>query len=264
VESYVKQVASADVVLLPKVGHGFSVQKNWLPQFREAFTRLVRDDQPAGKVKGPVTGVDDLPLVEVAAQGPSSDLLAVILTGDGGWASLDRDIGTSLAARGVAVVGLNTLQYFWTSRSPELAGKDLERIMRHYQAAWQRQKIILIGYSLGADVLPFMASRLPDDLRQQVALLALLGPGKTASFEFHLSDWLGGNSPAGQPVAPELDKMQGMKVLCLYGEEEQDSLCRGFAPQGPQFKAISLGGGHHFGGDYAKLTDLIYAAAMGR
>ena len=44
VAAYVKQVSNSEVVLLPKVGHGFSVQKNWLPQFREAFMRLVRDE----------------------------------------------------------------------------------------------------------------------------------------------------------------------------------------------------------------------------
>lgn len=34
---FVKQVAHGKVVLLPKVGHGFRVESNWLPQFKEAF-----------------------------------------------------------------------------------------------------------------------------------------------------------------------------------------------------------------------------------
>jgi type IV secretory pathway VirJ component len=257
VEAYVKQVDNAEVVLLPKVGHGFSVQKNWLPQFREAFTRLVREEKSDGRGNLPVA-INDLPLVEVPAQGAATDLFAVILSGDGGWASLDRDIGSALAARGVPVLGFNTLQYFWTARAPDVAGKDLERVVRHYLKAWNCQRVLLIGYSLGADVLPFIAGRLPEDLRRQVTTVALLGPGKTASFEFHLSDWLGGDSQGGLPTAPELKKLRGMKVLCFYGEEEQDSLCRDLAPGDPMLKALVLGGGHHFHGEYEKLADLIF------
>ena len=40
VEHYVDQVKGARLVLLPKVGHGFSVQRNWMPQFKDAFNRL--------------------------------------------------------------------------------------------------------------------------------------------------------------------------------------------------------------------------------
>ena len=202
--------------------------------------------------------------MELPALGPATDLLAVILSGDGGWASIDRDIGTSLAAKGVAVVGLNTLQYFWTDRSPDMAGKDLERILRHYLKAWKRQRLILIGYSLGADVLPFMAGRLPEDLRPQVMAIALLGPAKTANFDFHLSDWLGGGSRQGLPIMPELARLKGMKVLCLYGKEEQDSLCPILTPEYSQIKVFPLGGGHHFDGDYKKLAALILAEAMTR
>jgi type IV secretory pathway VirJ component len=45
-EAYVKQVARGELVLLPKVGHGFSVPRNWLPQFKQAFARATA---PAGR-----------------------------------------------------------------------------------------------------------------------------------------------------------------------------------------------------------------------
>jgi type IV secretory pathway VirJ component len=159
----------------------------------------------------------------------------------------------------VAVVGLNTLQYFWTPRTPEGAAKDLERILRDSLAREPGKQALLIGYSLGADVLPFMAGRLPADLRAQIAAIALLGPGRSVSFEFHLSDWLGGESPGALPVAPELAKMAGMKVLCFYGEEEEESLCRDVPSKETLDKIFPLGGGHHFGGEYEKAVDLILA-----
>jgi type IV secretory pathway VirJ component len=259
VTEYVKGIDNAELILLPKVGHGFSVQKNWLPQFRKAFLRLVMEKKTTEN-QASSAEVSDLPLIEVPAHDSTGDLIAVILTGDGGWASIDRDIGGILAAKGIPVVGLNTLQYFWTNRSPEAAGRDLERILRHYRAAWQRQRFLLIGYSLGADVLPFMTGYLPTDLREQVAEVALLGAGKTATFQFHLNDWLGGSDRDGRPILPELDKLQGMKVLCLYGKEEEgESLCPTIGAKDSRVKVVSLAGGHHFGGAYQKLAELILA-----
>ena len=111
------------------------------------------------------TKVDDLPLVEVPAPDSNTDTLCVIVSGDGGWAAIDKGISAALAKQGIPVVGLNALKYFWSARTPDQSAKDLERILRHYLAAWKKQKVLLVGYSFGADVIPFMATRLPDDLR---------------------------------------------------------------------------------------------------
>jgi type IV secretory pathway VirJ component len=121
--------------------------------------------------------------------------------------------------------------------------------------------VLLVGYSFGADVLPFFTNRLPADLLGKVRLLALLGPGKTADFEFHVTDWLGGGSK-GQPVLPEVKKLAGHPpVLCLYGSKESDSLCPQIAA--PLGKAQVLPGAHHFGGDYDALAALILKEAQG-
>jgi type IV secretory pathway VirJ component len=269
VVKYAAQVKNGQLVLLPDVGHGFSRTNKWAPQFREAFKRIVQDDKAAERPAAAATpsagaksapAVADLPLVEVPAKVQSGRMMAVILSGDGGWAGIDRDVAGALAAKGIPVVGWNSLQYFWTARQPDAAAKDLERIVRHYQAVWDKTDVLLIGYSFGADVLPFFADRLPADLLQKVRLVALLGPGKTADFEFHVTDWLGGGSK-GQPLLPEVRKLGGHPfVLCLYGSKETDSLC----PQisAPLGKAQVLPGAHHFGGDYDALAALILQQAQ--
>ena len=268
VVKYTARVKNGRTVLLPDVGHGFSRANKWAPQFREAFRGIVQDkgpdkaqDKPQDKTATaknapPVTG---LPLIEVPTRTPGGKTLAVILSGDGGWAGIDRDVAAALAAKGIPVVGWNSLQYFWTARKPDEAARDLERIVRHYLAAWDRSEVLLVGYSFGADVLPFFANRLPADLLGRVRLVALLGPGKTADFEFHVTDWLGGGSK-GQPVLPEVRKLGGHPpVLCLYGSKESDSLCPQIAA--PLGKAQVLPGAHHFGGDYDALAALILKEA---
>lgn len=271
VEKYVKQVKGAEIVTLPKVGHGFSKPQNWEPQFRQAFTKIVADDdKPAAAAPGPAgrpkaappapKELGNLPVVEVPAKG-QSDTLALFISGDGGWAQLDRSVSDVLAAKGVPVVGLNSLKYFWSSHTPESTAADVARILRYYLAAWKKEKVILVGYSFGADVLPAVANRLPADLLERVKLFALIGPSHTATFEFHVGDWLGIGGDKGLPIAAEVKKLQGKRFVCLYGEDEgKESLCPAIDPQ-PGVKAVVLPGSHHFGGRYDLLADPILKEA---
>jgi type IV secretory pathway VirJ component len=162
------------------------------------------------------------------------------------------------------VVGLNSLQYFWTARTPDDAARDLQRILRHYMSAWSKSRAIVVGYSFGADVVPFMVRRLPNDLHAHVRLVALLGVSRTAEFEFHLSDWLGGSgSSDALPTLPEIRALRraldDTPILCFYGAEEHDTVCKELEPS--VASAVALGGGHHFGGDYTAIAERIVQAA---
>lgn len=256
-EAFVRQVNNGQMVMLPKVGHGFSVQRNWLPQFKEAFKETIQKHE-AGLIPG-TDELKDLPIVEVNPDSKGSDMLAVIISGDGGWAGIDREIGYAIAAQKIPVVGLNSLQYFWTKRTPQGSARDLGRILRHYLKYWNTERVILIGYSFGAEVLPFMINRLPEDILKKIQYVALLGPGRTAEFEFRVSGWLGVPSQAALPLLPEMEKLTSARILCLYGEEEKDSLCTVLNPG--MAKTIALKGGHHFGGKYKTITEIILREA---
>ena len=124
----------------------------------------------------------------------------------------------SPAAQGVPVVGLNSLRYYWMPKTPEQASSDLNRILRHYGALWKREKVVTIGYSFGADVLPFAVNRLPREVQARIEVIALLGPSPRAEFEFHLTDWIGNFQRSdARPVRPEIEKLRGKHILCFYG-----------------------------------------------
>jgi len=264
-ESFVAAIPTAKLYRLPKVGHGYSVPRNWLPQFREAARevaeRNVQEARPGPPPAGAreVPSVDDLPLITVPATGTPRDALAVILTGDGGWSGLDKEVAGALSERGVACIGWNSLKYYWTQRTPESAAGDLVRILRYSLAGLGDARIMLVGYSLGADVLSFLVARLPEDLKSRIASVTLIAPSTSVAFEFHLSNWLGGNQPDALPTLPEAKKLAGMKLLCLYGSEEKESLC-GVLPPGLA-EVESLPGGHHFGGDYEAVAARILKTA---
>lgn len=246
--TFLSQVGNAELIELPKVGHGFSVQKNWMPQLKLAFGSI------SGKAAAQAPDeLGDLPLVALPTP-HKSDTLAVVVSGDGGWASIDKSVAEKLHEDGIKVVGLNSLQYFWHKKDPETASRDLMRILTHYRDTWGTTKFILVGYSSGADALPFMVSRLPGSLKSHVKVVALLGLGKSTDFEIHVSEWLFDTNGLHQ-VVPEVRKLKGMNVLCLYGTDEDDSACKMLGRN--EATSIEVQGGHHFGGDYEKLADTI-------
>ena len=200
-----------------------------------------------------------LPLTEVGAR-RAGDILAVFLTGDGGFAELDKQVSNVLADSGIAVVALDTRSYLWRRRTPEETALDVARIARHYSAEWHRNRIILVGYSHGADVLPFAADRLPADVASRVSLLAMLGLGTGTSFQFHFADLFRDiHRPTDLPVLPELEKLRGHAMLCIYGTDENPSGCRIADPS--LIARHPLPGDHHFDGAYAVIGQIIVAAA---
>ncbi len=196
-----------------------------------------------------------LPLVEVPATRGNSDTLIVFVSGDGGWAAIDREISKVLADDGMPVIGLNALQYFWTKRTPDAAARDLDSIISRYLAEWRKSRVVLAGYSRGADVLPAMIARLPAETRMKIRSIVLLGPSPKVEFEFHVSDWLR-DANAGIAVKPEVEKLAPADILCIYGESDHDSLCPALKSQ-PGVNVLILKGAHHFDGGYANLGRLI-------
>jgi type IV secretory pathway VirJ component len=253
-EEFAAQVTNGAIVKLPLVGHGFAVEHNWMPQFRAAYVSITtRVETPPARAPG----ISDLPVQEVHAAGSSQEF-ALLITGDGGWAGLDQELAARLAAEGVPTVGLNSLKYFWSARTPDETARDVERLLRHYLAAWNKERVLLIGYSFGADVLPFVVNRLPPDLRARVASVSLLGIDAHASFEVRIADWIGSDQ-GGPPTRPELAELTHVPVLCIYGEGETDSICPGLTGAG--ITREQVGKGHHFSGEYATLAERILAFA---
>lgn len=199
--------------------------------------------------------VADLPLAIVPAAGATpSPWFTILVSGDGGWAALDRGVSRELAKHGISVVGWNSRKYFWTARTPDGISADLDRVIRHYASIWQKSHVILVGYSQGADTMPFMVNRLPAASRSEVDLTALVALSDNALFEFHVASLLG-SAPRGVPIAPELVRWSGSPYVCIYGAEDPDAACDKLVES--HGSTVKMAGGHHFGGNYARIAQEI-------
>lgn len=251
VQTFVAQVGGAELVLVPGVNHAGAVGADAQPALLAAHQKFGKALAPLPVA--PESSVADLPLVLVPSS-LTSDTLAVLLSGDGGWAGIDKQLAAKLSAAGVPVVGLDSLRYFWSARTPDGLAQDLDRVMRTFAAQWKKTRVLLVGYSQGADVLPFAVNRLPATANALLAHTVLIGPGEKASFEFRLSNWVGKNN-AGLPLMPELQKMAAARTLCIYGTDDRDTLCPRVSTE--FVTPVPMAGGHHFDGIYQKLTEQI-------
>jgi type IV secretory pathway VirJ component len=245
---FVAHVHGAAIATLPRLSDR---------PFNAAFAKLATAN--LSRVVAPPAALGDLPVVEVPAQPNThaSDSFAIIMSGDGGWAGIDQNIAAALSAQGIPVVGWDSLRYYWTARTPEGVAADTDKMIRYYLAHFGKKRVLLIGYSQGADVLPFAVNRLPAATKAYVSLMAILGMSEHALFEFHVSSWISDGN-AGPATLPEVNRITGIPVLCIYGEDEHDSLCPNL--DSGKFKIVKVKGGHHFDGNYAALAGDILSA----
>lgn len=214
----------------------------------------------------------ELPALAAAPAG-QEDLLVVIYSGDGGWWDLDQRLGAVFTGRGLPVAGVSTFKYFWRYRSPEESAHDLDGLLDRYTKQWNKQRVLLIGYSFGADVLPTIVGRLRPDNRAKLVQLVLLSASRDVNFEIELEgymqqgwwtththnflQWL--NPVVHTDAIPPILALGGRPPMaCYYGTEDaDDSGCTD--PKLPSFVTVyKKPGSHHFDENYEALaTELL-------
>lgn len=202
------------------------------------------------------TQLAQLPIIERPALSDTNATLVLLLTGDGGWAGADEKVSDGLRAMGAAVVGLNMRSYLHDKKTPDQVAADVGCLAETFSQRWHRNRLLLLGYSRGADIVPFVASRWPSALRDRLNMVAMVSLSKTANFKFHLIDLVRNVSRDDDvPVAPEIAKLKGLHLVCIYGTEESDSGCLGLDPQLVQSYARS--GGHRLTEGFQGIASIL-------
>ncbi len=206
---------------------------------------LTRQGKPIPVIERPATGGD----------GP----LTLLLTGDGGWANADQKVADGLLARGAAVVGINMRSYLSDGRTPDETAHDFACVARFYGTRWHRDRILLIGYSRGADIAPFVAARWPADLRARLAMVAMVSMSQKANFKYHLIDLVKDVERSDDiDIAPEIARMRGLRVICVYGDGDTHSGCP--TADSTIVTRVPRAGGHRVTGGFDAIVDLLAPA----
>ncbi|MDP4204686.1 MAG: AcvB/VirJ family lysyl-phosphatidylglycerol hydrolase [Bacteroidota bacterium] len=261
--SYLKGMKNAEIILLPKVGHGFSVQSRWMPQMKDAVIKIQAmpsfgtSVSPEPKPGVSAEHLSHLPLIYTKSYSNPELPLALIVSGDGGWTNFDQSIADKLSQRGIPSIGIDTQKYFWESKTPDLTAKDFNDALSFYAYHLQKKKIILLGYSFGADVIPFVASRLEPELKSKLNLIAMLSPDKKSDFEVTLSSMLEVGHDSKYDVLAEVGKLSFTRKLCIFGNDENVSDIIN-AMKIFSARIVLLGEGHHYSDNYDGIVNAIF------
>ena len=264
-EKYMQGMKLGELVSLPNVGHGFSVTKNWLPQFITAFKKIL-DTPPYAEQKSLQNTLlqsqhlaplpSDLPLTLIQTESKDTLPMAFLISGDGGWTSFDQSVGEALAEKGMPVVGLDAQKYFWNVKTPEETAAAISKTVEHYMQQWNKKSFVLVGYSFGACVVPFVASRLPASIKENLRGVYSLSPDEKADFEIHITDMLSwGSSKDKYDVIEEILKIKSSNPVCIFGEEEESVVRNHFSEAGIKIK--TLPGTHHYNNDFNAAANII-------
>lgn len=178
-----------------------------------------------------VSRVSALPLPHAFLKSPSANpkALAIVFSGPAGWIGFDHRLGEALSESKMDVMGIDYLRYFfWKKKTPALLAQDLTDMIQAWtQEKGESAKVVLVGYSKGADVLPFAINLLSDEMKSRIQLVTLISVSRLANFTLHLSNLLmGGHGPFALKVGPEIRKLEGIPGLCIYGNRDLVSLAR--------------------------------------
>ena len=203
--------------------------------------------------------ISNLPIKEFDTNTETQQFV-ILFTGDGGWKPLVREMADFYRKKGIPVVGLDVQKYFWDKKSPQEIGHALESIISHYKTQWNKSELILIGYSMGAEVLPFAVNQLKSQSDiNLIKNIVLIAPNRNVQFEIKLINYI--STPTeGQPLLPELKKLNKplVHIIC---DDDPNALCNELSSK--DWDSREVDGGHHFGKDYDKINQTVWNMTEG-
>jgi len=173
-----------------------------------------------------------------APVGRAPALAAVFWSGDMGLhVGFGSDLPEKLAARGIPVLAVSSPVVFGRERSAAFARDAVAESLSEALRRSGAQRLAVIGFSFGADLLGATLGELPADLRRRIAQVVIVGPATDVHFHANpFGLYYGGPSA----VAPDsmARAFSGLSLSCIFARAEADSLCRAPLPGPVRLTAI--------------------------
>lgn len=195
----------------------------------------------------------DLPIKEWGTADQTPFILYI--SGDGGFNKFSTDLCTALSRTGYHITAMNAKSYFWGKKTPEQTTADISAYLERALANQPNRKLVLLGYSFGADVMPFIVNRLKKTIKNRLSSVVLISPSTSTDFQIHWSDMFGGNTKRNMDVVAEINRLTVPKLSTFFGVEEKDFPVTSIHL--PNYSNQVLPGGHHFDGVTGELAKMV-------
>ncbi|WP_291123016.1 AcvB/VirJ family lysyl-phosphatidylglycerol hydrolase [Empedobacter sp. UBA7620] len=177
------------------------------------------------------------------------------LSGDAGLGPFSKSICKNLYQKGYDIYALNSKVYFWHERdskkTAEILAQFLEEKLKHHK----NQEVVFIGYSFGADAIPFIINQFPTKTKNRIHQLILLDPYETADLEIHYKNLIFENVSGKWNTIPEINQLPNLHLSIILSDYGKNYPFNKITLTNKNI--ISLGCNHHFNRNYQKVTETI-------
>lgn len=193
---------------------------------------------------------------------PEPATLVLVLSGEGGWRAFDDQLATWLSGAGYWVGGVDCMRYFWQPQDDRAAlSADVTlyaNALAHAAGTSGPPRVVLAGYSFGADLAPWIAGAPGHDPR--ISALVMIGPDRRGSLEFRVSEMMGFAAKDHVfDTAAALAESRWVPILFVHGSKDGSSegpaLAEGF--DGRKELIVIPGATHHFAGHEDELRHAL-------
>ena len=206
---------------------------------------------------GKAQDISSLPVATYAVKNYNPQKpFVVYLSGDGGENSFSKSLMQQVNSKGYPAVLFNSQKYFWSKKTPEQTASDIEKVILHYESQWNLKEVIIIGYSFGADVAPFVVTRLSKNTFDRLKNIVLMSPSQATDFEVHVTQLFGSGKSTGSSVTAEINKIKQKPLLIIQGLKESEKIES--TSLKVSYKLIGLKGGHKYESDTSEVANTIF------
>ena len=180
--------------------------------------------------------------------------LVFYISGDGGYTSFSEGVCATINKAGYMVTSLNSKSYFDDKKTPRQTTDDFVNYLNDQFNKRKDRQFLLIGYSFGADITPFVVNLFPDSIKKKLISVILLSPSTSTDFETHVWDKLGLKKKRSMDVVAEVNKLGTMKTAIILGNDDD------FPINNIKLKNYGhelLPGGHHYEGNTDEVAKTI-------
>nr|WP_246617247.1 AcvB/VirJ family lysyl-phosphatidylglycerol hydrolase [Sphingomonas yunnanensis] len=192
------------------------------------------------------------------ARPPVRDVAVINVSGDMGLRFLlGASTSRGLTEHHIGVVGISSPVYFRRRRTREEVDAFVAGAVRTALARTGARRLVVMGQSYGADIVQTGMAHLPAELRARVAGIILVLPGDAVFYRADPTGWAYHGTPDSVAVTTART-LTWTPLTCIYGAEEDDSLCP--LLDLPNLRKVAMPGGHNIKHDADGLLRHVLAA----
>jgi len=182
--------------------------------------------------------------------------LVFYVSGDAGFNSFSKNFSEQIFRNGFDIYALNTKDYFWDEKTARGSAGDFSGFLEDRFRGRKNKQLVIVGYSFGADALPFILNRFPPETRQRILKVILIDPSSNGDLKITLASYINESAAGRWATFPELSKLGDLSFAFILSDFSAYYYPYAKVPLADK-QLYRLPGNHRFDGNFKGLASTV-------